>query len=426
MSATIMDSHEKGSSGWGGFSETGFDANIPVWDGRADSLRDFRKTVTWWLHSINLQKTKEFNLAARFAMKQRGAAKIRALEFSPEELAYTPAEEVQDEESGETLTLTQAKYDTGIQKILDASDNMVGRSVTDKKGELRERYYMNTKRAPGEAVINFALRYRNLLSEMKQEGITIDEAERAWFFKQKLTLSELQKQMLETTLGAQTEDYAQCEKEVVRLFKRVHLGQAGGQPGGKGPVRRPGLTSHASHKFRKGGFSSNSSPPSTASIWSRRSQSSRFSNSVNVADHDAEQEDGGYENEAEDFDAKNEAYEAEYDEVNDTDEMLQLQETVEVLATELEEAATEGCDEEELVGLEEQIDGAVEALVTLREARTQVNAMRRDRGFKGPTSSSNTSKTTKDEGCFDCGAKDHWRGDPACPKRGPAKETSLN
>ncbi len=234
-------------------------------------------------------------------MKQRGAAKTRALEFSREELAYTPAEEVQDEESGETLVLTQAKYDTGIQKILEAWDNMVGRSVTDKKGELRERYYMNTKRAPGEAVINFALRYRNLLSEMKQEGITIDEAERAWFFKQKLTLSELQKQMLETTLGAQTEDYAQCEKdEAVRLFKRVHLGQAGGHPGGKGSVRRPGLTSHALQKFRKGGFSSSSSAPSTASAWSRRTPSSRYSNSVNVADHEGEQADGDYENEAED------------------------------------------------------------------------------------------------------------------------------
>lgn len=101
---------------------------------------------------------------------------------------------------------------------------------------------MHTKRAPGEAVINFALRYRNLLSEMKQEGITINEAERAWFFEQKLHLSELQKQMLETTVGAQTEDCAQCEKEAVRLFKRVHLQ---GLTGGKGPVRRPGLTSQA-------------------------------------------------------------------------------------------------------------------------------------------------------------------------------------
>lgn len=51
-----------------------------------------------------------------------------------------------------------------------------------------------------------------------------------------------------------------------------------------------------------------------------------------------------------------------------------------------------------LLSLEEQIDGAVEALVTLREARTQINSMRRDRGFKGPTSSSNSTKNTKDEG----------------------------
>ena len=79
MSTTIVDTHEKDSSGLGGFSESGFDANIPVWDGRADSLSC--KTVTWWLHSINLEKTKEFNLAARFAMKQRGAAQIAALKF---------------------------------------------------------------------------------------------------------------------------------------------------------------------------------------------------------------------------------------------------------------------------------------------------------------------------------------------------------
>lgn len=84
--------------------------------------------------------------------------------------------------------------------------------------------------------------------------------------------------------------------------------------------------------------------------------------------------------------------------MSDTEEMLPLQETVELVATELEEAATEGCDEEELAGLEEQIDGAVAALVTLLEACTQINSMRRDRGFKGPTSSSNSTKNTKNEG----------------------------
>ena len=43
---------------------------------------------------------------------------------------------------------------------------------------------------------------------MKQEGINLDGSEVAWFFKQKLNLIESHKQMLEATLGAESEDYA--------------------------------------------------------------------------------------------------------------------------------------------------------------------------------------------------------------------------
>ena len=136
----------------GGFTESGFDASIPVWDGKADSLREFRRMTNWWLHSINLEKTKEFNVAARFAMKQKGAAKLRALEFTPEELAYIPAETVTDPDTDETLVISEAKYDAGIVKILDAWDQMVGRSLNDKKGELREKFYLHTRRNPQEAV----------------------------------------------------------------------------------------------------------------------------------------------------------------------------------------------------------------------------------------------------------------------------------
>ena len=60
-----------------------------------------------------------------------------------------------------------------------------------------------------------------------------------------------------------------------------------------------------------------------------------------------------------------------------------LQETLEILATELDEAAAAGHSEEELAALEQQVDDAVEALVTLREARAQIGALRKDRGFKG-------------------------------------------
>eukprot|EP00434_Breviolum_minutum_P017446 symbB.v1.2.015397.t1/scaffold1144.1/size135540/5 len=219
---------DKGHGYAGGWSESGFDSSIPVWDGRADSLREFKKTVTWWLCSINLEKTKEFNLAARFAMKQKGSAKLRALEFEPSELEYTPAEEAEDPDSHEMIVITPAVYDTGIKKILAAWDDMVGRTVTDRKGELRERFYLSMKRNGGESVVAFALRYRTLVAEMKSEGITIDDSEVAWFYKQKLVLTEMQRQMLETSLGANTESYVECEKEsdAVKLRSRMGIREA--------------------------------------------------------------------------------------------------------------------------------------------------------------------------------------------------------
>lgn len=113
----------------------------------------------------------------------------------------------------------------------------MGKTLTDKKGELRERFYMSLKRSSNESVINFALRYRTLVSEMRAEGITLDDAESAWFYKQKLSLTEVQKQMLETTLGASTESYAECEKESVRLFKRIHM--VGTPTPWKRPLGRP-------------------------------------------------------------------------------------------------------------------------------------------------------------------------------------------
>ena len=61
-----------------------------------------------------------------------------------------------------------------------------------------------------------------------------------------------------------------------------------------------------------------------------------------------------------------------------------LQDEIEDLATEPEAAAEDGCDQGELDAFEEQLDGAVEALVTLREARSQIASMRKDRGFKVP------------------------------------------
>lgn len=53
----MSDDKDKGHCYAGGWPESGFDGSIPIWDGRADSLCDFKRTVTWWLWSIDLSKT---------------------------------------------------------------------------------------------------------------------------------------------------------------------------------------------------------------------------------------------------------------------------------------------------------------------------------------------------------------------------------
>ena len=399
--------------------ERGFDNYIPVWDGRADSLREFRKSVQWWLCSINLEKTTDFNLAARFAMRQKGSAKLRALEFEPKELEYKPAVTQPDPATGDEAVVSEAVYDAGIQKILDAWEDMVGRSHTDRKGELRERFYLTMKRGITESIPNFALRYRTLVAEMKAEGITIDAGEQAWFFKQKLQLTEMQKQMLETTLGANTEDYAECEKESIRLFKRVHYG-AQPRPG-HGPFqRRPTpLTSSTLSRFRR---SLPSSSSSTASTWKRGGRSSSTA-SAYVTEGEIMDDDGEDPGEdAEVFEAVNEADEGE--DAGEDEEFHGLQSMLEVMATEMDEAAEAGADEEVLAGLEEKMDDAVEALVTLREARSQINGLKKDRGYhggksggKGKKKSNFGGKSNQTSSCFICGEQGHWQGDPEC--KGP-------
>ena len=59
-----------------------------------------------------------------------------------------------------------------------------------------------------------------------------------------------------------------------------------------------------------------------------------------------------------------------------------LQTEAEVLAAELNEAEQEGVDPQVLDDLETGIEQAAEALVTMREARQQLQSVRKDRGYK--------------------------------------------
>ena len=216
----------------GGFSDSGFDA-IPVWDGRGDTLRDFKKQITWWLSSIDLKKTTAFNLAARFSLRQRGAAKLRALEFTPDELGWIP--------TPRRRSCCGAGYDARIQKILNAWDDMIGRSVTDRKGELREKYYLRMKRGHTEGVVGFSLCFRTLIAECGVRGSLSmmprrpGSSSRSWGLRRfsAKCLRPLWAPWLRTMLPT-------CEKEVIRLFKQIRLVAP---PQARKPFGGPGLAS---------------------------------------------------------------------------------------------------------------------------------------------------------------------------------------
>ena len=167
----------------------------------------------------------------------------------------------------------------------------------------------------------------------------------------------------------------------------------GGGGGGNFQKRTPCLTSSSR------GFAS-SSASTTSSSWRRGGKTRPGSVCVTEAE-DAPVDEETQEDEINET-AGDVAEDGAEDDGEDND-FQGLQETLEILATELDEAAAAGHSEEEFAALEQQVADAVEALVALRGARAH-GALRKDRGFKGRGSGGRgRSGATKEGKCFACG-----------------------
>ena len=256
-------------------------------------------------------------------------------------------------------------------------------------------------------------------------------SELGWFYKTKLGLDPLRSQLLETALGG-SEDYNIIEREVLRLFKDLHAQDPlARRPAGdgKGPLLQrflsqqsswppsrgassyaPSMASSAQKSFRSA--ASSSSTPSMGRFSSYRKPSGGGQKQAMVSE--AEPEPPG------------ETREADVDE-GDPAEGVSLEEVLEaeaeVLAAELAEAAEGGMDEEAVQEIEESVGQAAEALLTMREAKTKLQEVKRDRGYgrvggvdqKGKV---NPKKSSSKHPCFDCDLPGHWAGDPECKKPG--------
>lgn len=184
--------------------------------------RAFRREMKWWVSSLDLESTSKYNLAARWLLRQSGIVRQRGEEFDPADLAFKPASYIADPESGEKFLEAPADYLHGLNKLLDALEGINGMTVLDKRGELRAQFYTDLKRKAGERVSEYSTRFRTLVSELQSEGVNLPAGELGWFYKEKIGLDALRKQLLETSLGGR-EDYADIETECLRLFKELHL-----------------------------------------------------------------------------------------------------------------------------------------------------------------------------------------------------------
>lgn len=133
MSETNED---KGSGAW---------AKVPTWDGSPTTWRSFRREMTWWISSLDLQSTKRYNLAARWLLQQSGIVRQRGEEFLPSELEWKPAVRVTDPETSETFEIEPEDCLHGLNKLLGALESINGMTPLDKKGELRSQFYLGTR-----------------------------------------------------------------------------------------------------------------------------------------------------------------------------------------------------------------------------------------------------------------------------------------
>ena len=103
---------------------------------------------------------------------------------------------------------------SGVKKLMKALEGINGRTTLDKRGELRNMFYIDLKRRPGERIAEFCTRFRSLLADLRAEGVTLPSGEVGWFFKNKLGLDSLRLQLLETAWPVQ--------KDMKRLRERSY------------------------------------------------------------------------------------------------------------------------------------------------------------------------------------------------------------
>lgn len=425
----MADDDKGGTSTW---------YKVPTWSGNPMEWRAFRKEMNWWMASLDIESTKKYNVAARWALRQYGVVRARCEEFDPEDLKGSEATVLRDTETGEEVVVSEGDPLAGLKKLMKALEETIGKTPLDRRGELRAQFYQEMKRGAGERISAYCTRFRTLASELKREGIVLPAEELGWFLKDRMGLDAIRRQLLDTALSGK-EDYESVEAEALRLFRDLHsadplrksgfggdrppilqrfLSQGSGSVGGRTSL--PSSASSQASTFRS--FRTSSSTGSQPRSFPPRKPFQQPQRQALVAEGPEEapieEEELIPAEEAEDDGGGHPSLE----------EVLQME--AEVLASELQQLEEEGAVEPSVIEeLEAGVEAAAESLVTMREARSKIAEVRKDRGFgklggKGggktkPKMHGNQTAAQKSvTQCWDCGERGHWAGDEKCGKPG--------
>ena len=250
--------------------------------------------------------------------------------------------------------------------------------------------------------------------------MTLPTGEISWYFKPKLALAPLRLQLLEKALAG-AEGYEETEREVLRLFKDVRpqdpLARKMATDGNRNPPLLNRFLSQSSAASRPSSYAPSTACSAPGSFRSNSSAASQRSTQPF-------REFGGAPKQALASEMEeNEPVETEEHEPETMDDETDLAEVLkceaEALAAELDDAADLGIDAETLQEVEETVENAAEALVTMKEARTKLAEVKRDRGYGRvcPVEDKNKSNSKKQKSnCFNCGLPGRWAGDEECRK----------
>ena len=73
--------------------------------------------------------------------------------------------------------ITPANPLAGIEKLMSTFEEINGKTTLDKRGELRNQFYLELRRRPGERIVEFSTRFRTMVSDLRIEGVNLPSGE---------------------------------------------------------------------------------------------------------------------------------------------------------------------------------------------------------------------------------------------------------